>query len=47
MNKLINTLGIAIVASKYAAVILIAGLTITTGAVSAESMMLANFEGGD
>ncbi len=41
MNKIINTLGLAIIVSKYAVVILLAGLSITTGAMASDMMTLA------
>ena len=36
MEKIINTLGLCILASKYVAVLLVAGITVSTGAFAAE-----------
>lgn len=36
MEKIINTLGLCILASKYAAVLLVAGITLSTGVLAAE-----------
>jgi hypothetical protein len=36
MDKIINTLGLCIIASKYAIVLLMAGITFSTGVVAAE-----------
>jgi hypothetical protein len=36
MDKIINTLGLCIIASKYAIVLLMAGITLSTGVVAAE-----------
>ncbi|MDB1123518.1 hypothetical protein [Vibrio algarum] len=42
MNNMINTLGLAIIASKYAVVLLLAGLSISTGTIASEGLMLMN-----
>lgn len=47
MEKIINTLGLAIIASKYAVVILLTGLTLTTGAIASEAFTLVNFGTND
>ncbi|MCJ2376116.1 hypothetical protein LNL84_04640 [Vibrio sp. ZSDZ34] len=44
MEKVINTLGLLIIACKYAAVLLVAGIAISTGAVAAD-MLLIGMEG--
>ncbi|MCW8344540.1 hypothetical protein MD535_00670 [Vibrio sp. ZSDZ65] len=36
MEKIINTLGLCILASKYMAVLLVAAITVSTGAFAAE-----------
>ena len=46
MEQAINALGIAIIAGKYAVFILLAGFTITTGAI-AEPMLLAGIESNE
>ncbi|MDN3697376.1 MULTISPECIES: hypothetical protein [Vibrio] len=47
MEKAINALGIAIIASKYAGVILFAGLTLSTGALAADALYLTGAENND
>ena len=47
MGKIINVLGMAIIASKYAAVLLIAGVTVSTGALAGEFMMLTGLESNE
>jgi|GEM_PF-3095199 len=47
MEKAINTLGMAIIASKYVGVLLFAGMTISTGTIAAEALVLTGTEGND
>jgi hypothetical protein len=47
MSQAINVLGMAIIASKYAAVLLIAGLTVSTGVVAGELMILTGLESNE
>jgi hypothetical protein len=44
MDKLINTIGLAIVAAKYTSVLLLAGLTLSTGVMAAEAFVLLGTE---
>ncbi|WED20845.1 hypothetical protein L3Q72_09330 [Vibrio sp. JC009] len=47
MERAINALGLSIIACKYAAVILLAGLSLSTGAIAAEVMLLTGAEGNE
>jgi hypothetical protein len=40
MEKVINALGLLIIACKYAAVLLVAGITISTGAIAADMLLI-------
>ncbi|MGF1747859.1 MULTISPECIES: hypothetical protein [Vibrio] len=40
MEKIINTLGLCILASKYVAVLLVAGITVSTGALAADLLCI-------
>ncbi len=47
MSRMINPISVAVVAGKYALFVVLAGLTLTTGANAAESAMLLGLEGND
>ncbi|MDN3682823.1 hypothetical protein QWZ04_21185 [Vibrio tapetis subsp. quintayensis] len=47
MDKAINALGMAIIASKYAGVLLFAGLTLSTGTIAAEALLFTGSEGNE
>lgn len=40
MNQIVNTLGYGILLSKYAVVVLIAGITASTGAMAGDLMLV-------
>ncbi|WP_434998878.1 hypothetical protein ACRZ5S_19990 [Vibrio scophthalmi] len=43
MSNIISTLGMAIIASKYTLILLIAGLTLFSGGVASESTLILGF----
>ncbi|MBY6195672.1 hypothetical protein [Vibrio hangzhouensis] len=46
MEKIINAIGLGIIASKYAIVLLMAGITVSTGAIAME-LMCTGLENSD
>ncbi|MGD8110584.1 hypothetical protein ACQEXU_08345 [Vibrio sp. TRT 21S02] len=44
MEKIINTIGLAILTAKYTSILLLAGITFSTGAIAAESLILLGGE---
>lgn len=47
MNKVINMIGMSIIAAKYAIFALLAGITFYTGVSTAGTMLLVGIEGND
>ena len=47
MSNVINTIGMAIIAGKYALFVLLAGLTVTTGVNAADPVLIMGLEGND
>ncbi|MGR5095912.1 hypothetical protein ACPV5O_18810 [Vibrio maritimus] len=47
MERIINTLGLCIIASKYAIVLLMAGITFSSGAFAAELLLCTGMENSD
>ncbi|MDF2153256.1 hypothetical protein [Vibrio sp. CAU 1672] len=47
MHKIINTIGMMIIAGKYALFILLAGLTVATGVNAADPALIMGLEGNE
>ncbi|MDG3086342.1 hypothetical protein P7F88_09570 [Vibrio hannami] len=47
MNKVINMIGMSIIAAKYAIFALLAGVTFYTGISTAETMLLVGIDGNE
>lgn len=47
MNKVINMIGMSIIAAKYAIFALLAGITFYTGISTAETMLLVGIDGNE
>ncbi|EDL54617.1 MULTISPECIES: hypothetical protein [Vibrio] len=47
MEKIINTIGLCIIASKYAIVLLVAGITFSTGALATELLLCTGLESSE
>ncbi len=47
MEKIINTIGLCIIASKYAIVLLMAGITFSTGVLATELILCSGLENSE
>lgn len=47
MEKIVNAIAVGLFACKYAVVVILAGLSISTGAIAADLMMMTGLETGE
>ncbi|WP_375750491.1 hypothetical protein [Vibrio sp. HN007] len=47
MDKIINAIAVSLFACKYAVVVILAGLSISTGAIAADLMMMTGLESSE